>query len=672
MLAVSSEPGHECSTCGKIYQRSSHLRRHEMTRYSLLTYYSRDVCRKHSLQCPSEGTQADPPLAKRGQKPRACDGCFGSRLACDNEHPCSRCQNQGASSAATRGCFLHRMPTSPAVAANTYAGGGGSSNSTVGSTRMESVTPPHQLPSPETAAESMVRALINEPRCARDEELLMMPMATTSETCGGGGGSNTTEADDALDLFLPSPSGQPGILGDLAANGGLFANSSFFPWSLGPQSMDLDDFYVMKPDDSDLGCFTTATAEGCHADALSTSPGQQQLAPDAAAQEAAIAAVVDALQETHDWFARSGQAYDDGGALARPNVRALVSSYFRNTHHDFPLLHRASFSVEAAAPELLLLLAVVVLCGSLYSPPTDSALSCRGLFHLAEELAFRRLAAALAAAEEAADSAAAAGAAGGGGGGENTMSGALARRRNRTVRLPALVSVVRTLGLVEDPARPLGGGGGRHERRGSVGPSLCTPDADPHRHLDPSSPTGQQSGMFQLPAVHDHARDDGRPAVRAWPSCGTRPGRPSSRARRRRKRRAGVVPGGAAALSRVAVESLMADYDDNNNDNDDDAGAASSARFANLRYPPARPRHRARRVALAGALGPRRAGRAHTPEELSRRGLVRHSGELCWLANKMLAVLVSGAAEDSGYFQGHFTRCSRSFSPCKASHQIRY
>ncbi|KAL8354474.1 hypothetical protein RB601_004055 [Gaeumannomyces tritici] len=441
------------------------------------------------------------------------------------------------------------MPTSPAVAANT-------------------------LTNPK--AESMVRALINEPRCARDEELLMMPMATTSETCGGGGGSNTTEADDALDLFLPSPSGQPGILGDLAANGGLFANSSFFPWSLGPQSMDLDDFYVMKPDDSDLGCFTTATAEGCHADALSTSPGQQQLAPDAAAQEAAIAAVVDALQETHDWFARSGQAYDDGGALARPNVRALVSSYFRNTHHDFPLLHRASFSVEAAAPELLLLLAVVVLCGSLYSPPTDSALSCRGLFHLAEELAFRRLAAALAAAEEAADSAAAA---------ENTMSGALARRRNRTVRLPALVSVVRTLGLVEDPARPLGGGGGRHERRGSVGPSLCTPDADPHRHLDPSSPTGQQSGMFQLPAVHDHARDDGRPAVRAWPSCGTRPGRPSSRARRRRKRRAGVVPGGAAALSRVAVESLMADYDDNNNDNDDDAGAASRFPLRHLALP---------------------------------------------------------------------------------------
>ncbi|KAL8346127.1 hypothetical protein RB598_000162 [Gaeumannomyces tritici] len=434
----------------------------------------RDVCRKHSLslQCPSEGTQADPPLAKRGQKPRACDGCFRSRLACDNEQPLFALPEPGGVE-----CSYERLLSSPnadlakqSPPTRTRAVAASSNNSTVGSNedgehnaaapasiprdrgrerrrgepggrgdagghgrRLPRRRPRHararrtarrrwrpasfllSLTNPK--AESMVRALINEPRCARDEELLMMPMATTSETCGGGGGSNTTEADDALDLFLPSPSGQPGILGDLAANGGLFANSSFFPWSLGPQSMDLDDFYVMKPDDSDLGCFTTATAEGCHADALSTSPGQQQLAPDAAAQEAAIAAVVDALQETHDWFARSGQAYDDGGALARPNVRALVSSYFRNTHHDFPLLHRASFSVEAAAPELLLLLAVVVLCGSLYSPPTDSALSCRGLFHLAEELAFRRLAAALAAAEEAADSAAAAGAAGGGGGG---------------------------------------------------------------------------------------------------------------------------------------------------------------------------------------------------------------------------------------------------------------
>lgn len=349
-------------------------------------------------------------------------------------------------------------------------------------------------------AESMVRALINEPRCSSRDEELLMPMATGSDMICGGGSMTMADADadaDALDLFLPpSSSGQPGMLGDLAANGGgLFANSGFFPWSLGPQSVGLGDFYVMERDD----CSTMSAAPSGDnlGDSLSNPTAPLVLPPNtaAAAQEASIAAVVDALQETHDWFARTGQAYDGGGgvpfsrerlaatatlALARPNVRAFVSSYFRNTHHDFPLLHRASFAVEAAAPELLL---AVVLCGSLYSAPTDGALSCRGLFHLAEELAFRRLAAALAAAEREADLMAAAAKDGGsdgverngcGGGGmetttrlhetlqaalimhglQNTMSSAPARRRNRTVRLPALVSVVRTLGLARTRHEP--------------------------------------------------------------------------------------------------------------------------------------------------------------------------------------------------------------------------
>ncbi|KAL8383706.1 hypothetical protein RB595_010758 [Gaeumannomyces hyphopodioides] len=695
MLAVSSESGHECSTCGKIYQRSSHLRRHEMTHggdtgfhcpFCHKVFARRDVCRKHSLQCPSKGTRADPPLAKRGQKPRACDGCFRSRLACDNAHPCSRCQTRGV------GCSYERL----------------SRNST---------TPPHQLPSPDTAvgssaaspedeemqgtatatvtatttasaresdkdgeekmaaasfllsltnpkAESMVRALINEPRGSRDEEL-PMPMATTSEICGGGGGGGMTETEaDSLDLFLPPSGQQPGILGDLAANGGLFANSGFFPWSLGPQSMDLDDFCVTEPD-------------------------------DAAAQEAAIAAVVDALQETHDWFARSGQGYDDGGApfggrgraaaaqaLARPNVRAFVSSYFRNTHHDFPLLHRASFSAEAAAPELLL---AVVLCGSLYSPPTDGALSCRGLFHLAEELAFRRLAAALAAAEEAADSASSSDYGNGMQtttrlhetlqaalimhGLQNTMSSAPARRRNRTVRLPALVSVVRTLGL----SRTRHG----HWEEGEEAADESGAEARWAEFVHTETririatwtllADGQQSGMFHCPQSMTTLEMTGDLPCLAelWDAPGPAEfwravnahGGPASCLRR-------------GCSIRVAVESLMAD-DDDDGDNDGAGperfplrhltlpdlqvlvfaihGTIRSARFANLL--PASAPVIVRAVSRWEALWDR-AARGFTPEELSRRGLVRHSGELCWLAKKMLAVLVSGAAEDSGYFQG--------------------
>lgn len=46
------------------------------------------------------------------------------------------------------------------------------------------------------------------------------------------------------------------------------------------------------------------------------------------------------------------------------------------------------------------------------------------------------------------------------------------------------------------------------------------------------------------------------------------------------------------------------------------------------------------------------AARGLTAEELSRRGLVRHSGELCWLARMMLDVSMSEDAErSSAYLQ---------------------
>lgn len=119
---------------------------------------------------------------------------------------------------------------------------------------------------------------------------------------------------------------------------------------------------------------------------------------------------------------------------------------------------------------------------------------------------------------------------------------------------------------------------------------------------------------------------------------------------------------------RVAVECLMADDDSSDEKYDEEKfplrhlalpdmqvlvfaihGTIRGARFANLL--PASEPVIVRAVARWQRLWDR-AARGLTAEELSRRGLVRHSGELCWLAKKMLAALVSGAAEDSGYFQG--------------------
>ncbi|KAG7116526.1 Transcription factor 1 like protein [Verticillium longisporum] len=95
----------ECSVCGKEYQRNTHLRRHESTHaengrfscpYCTKAFARRDVCRKHATSCLTKGNNRGRPshevqTIKRGQKPRACDACAHSKLACDLAEPCGRC-----------------------------------------------------------------------------------------------------------------------------------------------------------------------------------------------------------------------------------------------------------------------------------------------------------------------------------------------------------------------------------------------------------------------------------------------------------------------------------------------------------------------------------------------------------------------------------------------------
>ena len=140
-----------------------------------------------------------------------------------------------------------------------------------------------------------------------------------------------------------------------------------------------------------------------------------------------------------DYFFDMATAYD---VLTPENLQTHMAAYFRYTNHYHPIIHSPTFDVEHAQPVLVLALFV---CGSMYYG--DRGRDYRGLYNLAEGYAFAQLKASM----------------------ERDVDGtvvvldalraatlihslqwiiscASSRRRNRELRLPALVSAVRSLG----------------------------------------------------------------------------------------------------------------------------------------------------------------------------------------------------------------------------------
>ncbi|EKG13657.1 Transcription factor fungi [Macrophomina phaseolina MS6] len=71
------------------------------------------------------------------------------------------------------------------------------------------------------------------------------------------------------------------------------------------------------------------------------------------------------------------------------NVKQFVSSYFQHVHDEIPVIHRPTFHIDTASPELLL---TIVLAGAAFSPPLDDALSTRHFMPIADEFVFGQLA----------------------------------------------------------------------------------------------------------------------------------------------------------------------------------------------------------------------------------------------------------------------------------------
>ncbi|KAK4239562.1 hypothetical protein C8A03DRAFT_14041 [Achaetomium macrosporum] len=340
--------GFACAICGRQYQHSSHLRRHEVTHFETerfkcvhcgKVFRRRDVWRKHYICCPKNNNHDNPPPARRGKKPRACDGCFRSKLSCDGSSPCARCKSRQVTCAYTR-VHVDDTDTTP-----------GSSSTNAG----HSTTPSAAAPSTETdkskipvsfllsftnpEAESMHHVFFDEPY--RDED-------------AAGVGFQEQPADTGLT--------QDAVIGEMAFFPLFFSQLYAEPFP------DLSSFHETEANTS------------------TSSP--ETLDP-------AFAPIVSDLESLHHTLVATVPTYDGtfDTALAKQvftlsNREAFVASYFCHTHRELPIIHRPSFHADTCSPALLL---AMCLCGAQYCAPRDSVLAIPRFFRITDEYIFHIL-----------------------------------------------------------------------------------------------------------------------------------------------------------------------------------------------------------------------------------------------------------------------------------------
>ncbi|KAK1831652.1 hypothetical protein QBC39DRAFT_282552 [Podospora conica] len=399
--------------CGKSYQQSSHLRRHERThaeknteripcKYCDRSFARRDVWRQHLTRCSLNLDHDEAPLSKRGQKAKACDHCFQKKMACDTKHPCSRC------SSSTLECTYNRLDSGRSVAPSSMTG------------------PESQPRNPE--AKMALPFLLN----------MTDPLANSmvdSLQVADGHDLDMTDPIHSTHIPPPAPLHLPDHDMDLPSiftdNLSLFLDDRFFPWSL--------------------------TQSHPHED---VPPSLQFPPPDPTPPEPILSEIITALHAIHTTLA-TDPTYDGTFSLPlahrvfTPSNRALlVGRYYRFTHREFPLTHRPSFDLATVSPGLLL---AFFLCGSVYTAATPAtaptAPTTHAFLRVAEEFVFRRLGEVMVPGEdgrvvesrelyEALQAALLVHCT------QFALQGVKTRERNRTVRLPALVAAVRRLGLL--------------------------------------------------------------------------------------------------------------------------------------------------------------------------------------------------------------------------------
>ncbi|KAH7012550.1 uncharacterized protein B0I36DRAFT_339614 [Microdochium trichocladiopsis] len=340
-----------CAVCSKTYQRSTHLRRHEATHYTSSqfacpscskTFARRDVCRKHASACPSRANDVKVdtiPLSKRGQKPRACAGCFVSKLACDLGHPCRRCTERSVP------CTYNRQPAQDMLRMP--------SGSSISSVQASS----------DTDNKASITFLLDMTHPSADTLMAVFNEELPVEPEPGFSTTPITEMS--------------------------FDQMDFISDFLAPQIEDVGgdedftmDFSSLDVDDCNVAMQHTLAA---------IKQGLLETFNHNSTQVFISSANASGSSNTHT----SPPRFDDATAdtLLQPlHARILAATYFRTTVPDFPVTHEASFSLEqqhhTTCPELVL---AVMMSGSLRCAPHDYVLAARKLMRLSNDFIFARL-----------------------------------------------------------------------------------------------------------------------------------------------------------------------------------------------------------------------------------------------------------------------------------------
>lgn len=357
-----------------------------------------DVCRKHTLSCAKKDEQRSLPEFRRGQKPRACEACYQSKVLCDKATPCSRCVSRQLT------CHFRDVfdPGATEDDSAYFKSGSDSPNQARG----------------QVANSAFLRGVANP-----DTESMLEYFA-----------NDQAVNDKVPDLDYP-PQFTDASLGTMNMDGGNFA-----PWSF--VSFLDDEFSDFSASDE-----TSTPSELSTAVPAFTPEGSERLCR--ISDE-----IILELGKSHRFLTDYDPTYTEmyyedlaRRTFSSDNLARFVSLFFRLSHIHFPLVHIPSFGNEDTPAVLVL---AVALGGTLRSAPRDDTLSSRCFLTIAEDYIFRYMQGLLVSEVFARPSKKVL----------YAMQAAIivhnvqfmrndaeTRRRNLSLRLPALVAAMRQLGL---------------------------------------------------------------------------------------------------------------------------------------------------------------------------------------------------------------------------------
>ncbi|RDW74798.1 hypothetical protein BP6252_05940 [Coleophoma cylindrospora] len=343
----ASSARHRCAICNKAYSTNSHLRRHEATHSgknaSVCPVCSRefarvDLARKHLKKCSADAHDFAFPSKKRGKKRQACDRCSRSKLSCDACVPCVRCHSNGVA------CTYQRLDT-----------------------RALAASPPNEADS-DSRPELVDPA---EPRSSRDYGRIPINFLLDF-TDPVAYGTSTAVFTDTIDQNSQGEIGHSNS--DLYSDINLTETDMF----LG----DSADWFTNFVD-----VFAPVSTEIC-------SPNQYYPLPEpqsALALGCRMRELISQLSTTHHSMSQNDMAQENfnlrlaESVFTVHNLRHFVWVYFHRCHRHIPIIHRPTFDYEKATLPLVLAL---FLSGSQCAVPSDSAISAREFYDVAEEYIF--------------------------------------------------------------------------------------------------------------------------------------------------------------------------------------------------------------------------------------------------------------------------------------------